>query len=398
MKKKSMNNGINFFGSWETSDGIGRAAALNIQCLKTAGIPMDSFILSRPVALQSGRDTIIDDSLLSTLRYNVNLFQFSARWVPHYFSRLSEGALASFYNIGYWFCEVPKIPNHWARQTEYFNEIWTASSFCSIAFARSAPIPVVRIPLLIEHRELTQRIVSSQNGHFPSPFTFLTVFNTYSDAERKNILFCIRAFVEAYGNRDDVLLLVKVSNLEYDSSLKEKLQNIKQNHSNVKIIEGYVEDELIQALYEEADVYVSLHRAEGFGLTISDAMSRGIPVITTGYSGNMEFCDIGDTRLVSYRLRSVGHERLRYQKNDIWAEPCMDDAVSAFREVFSDYSSWLIKASKARKRIIETFSAENIGGLMKERLGLINSNFSFSENCMQPTPESNVGIFDTYGF
>ena len=103
----AVDNGVNFFGSWETSDGIGRAAALNIQCLDASRIPMKTFVLSRPVALQTGRDTIIDERLLSKLNHKVNIFQFSARWVPHYFSRLSEGALDGFYNIGYWFCEVP---------------------------------------------------------------------------------------------------------------------------------------------------------------------------------------------------------------------------------------------------------------------------------------------------
>lgn len=393
-----MDTGVNFFGSWETSDGIGRAAALNIRCLEGAGVPLDTFVLSRPVALQSGRDTVIDDRLLSTLRYKINLFQFSARWVPHYFARLSEGALDGFYNIGYWFCEVPKIPDHWARQMEFFDEIWTASSFCETAFARSARIPVVRIPLLIETRDPTPRILSNQLGKLKSPFTFLTIFNTYSDAERKNALFTIRAFLEAHGGRMDVLLVVKVSNLEHDSVLSEKLRLVQQRHANVEIIEGYVENDVVQALYDQTDVYVSLHRAEGFGLTISDAMSRGIPVITTGYSGNMEFCEVSDTRLVAYKLRPVGHERLRYRKDDIWAEPDMEDAVAAFRELVDDYPAWLLKAVRARDRIRQAFSVTEVGSLMRERLDLINSNFSFVSDMGHRQVERDVGIFDTYGF
>lgn len=393
-----MSMGVNFFGSWETSDGIGRAAALNIQCIESAGVPLDTFVLSRPVALQSGRDTVIDDRLLSTLRYKVNLFQFSARWVPHYFARLSEGALDGFYNIGYWFCEVPKIPDQWARQMEFFDEIWTASSFCETAFARSASIPVVRIPLLIEPRKLTPRILSRQSGERKTQFIFLTIFNTYSDAERKNVLFTIRAFLSAHAERADVRLVVKVSNLEHDPALTEKLRHIRQHHANVEIIEGYVENDIVQALYDQADVYVSLHRAEGFGLTISDAMSRGIPVIATGYSGNMEFCEASDTRLVAYKLRPVGHERLRYRKDDIWAEPDMDDAIAAFHELVDDYPAWLHKAARARERIAQAFSMGQIGGLMQERLELISSNFSFVSDMGQRQVERDVGVFDTYGF
>ncbi len=394
----AVDNGVNFFGSWETSDGIGRAAALNIQCLDASRIPMKTFVLSRPVALQTGRDTIIDERLLSKLNHKVNIFQFSARWVPHYFSRLSEGALDGFYNIGYWFCEVPRIPNQWARQMEFFDEIWTASTFCETAFSRSANIPVVRIPLHIESRDPTERILINRKGKLQTPLTFLTIFNTYSDAERKNVLFSVRAFLLAYGERVDVKLIIKVSNLEHDSLLSDKLHNIRNHHKNIEIIEGYVENDIVQSLYDQADVYVSLHRAEGFGLTISDAMSRGIPVITTGYSGNMEFCEASDTRLVAYELRFVGHERLRYRKDDVWAEPDMEDAVAAFRELSSDYPNWLKKAEKARMRINQRFSSGYIGNLMKERLSLIHSNFTFAGDMTQRKVTREVGVFDTYGF
>lgn len=393
-----MNRGVNFFGSWETSDGIGRAAALNIRCLEAAGVSLDTFVLSRPVARQSGRNTVIDACLLQSLKYKINLFQFSARWVPHYFAHLSEGDLDGFYNIGYWFCEVPKIPDHWARQMEFFDEIWTASAFCETAFARSANIPVVRMPLLIEERSPSPNVLSCSIGGGKSIFTFLTIFNTYSDAERKNALFTVRAFLEAFGNRSNVRLVVKVSNLEHDSLLFEKLCIIRERHANVEVIEGYLEDNVVQALYERANVYVSLHRAEGFGLTISDAMSRGIPVITTGYSGNMEFCDASDTRLVAYSLRPVGHERLRYRKDDIWAEPDMEDAVAAFRELVAEYPLWLKKAARARKRIQKLFSEVHVGSLMRERLQLIGDKFSFASDIGHRQIELEVGIFDTYGF
>lgn len=391
-------NGVNFFGSSETSDGIGRAAALNIQCLEASRLPLETFVLSRPVALQSGRNTVIDDALVSKLQYKVNIFQFSARWVPHYFSYLSEGALDGFYNIGYWFCEMQKIPDEWARQLEFFDEIWTASSFCQSTIARSADIPVIKIPLMIDPQPKSLRIQSRQAGLCNDPFTFLTIFNTYSDAERKNALFTLRAFIEAHGNNPAVRIIVKVSNLEHDKILSEKLVSIRKSFSNIEVIEGYVEDSVVHELYGRADAYVSLHRAEGFGLTISDAMARGIPVITTGYSGNMEFCDAYDTRLVGYQLRTVGHERLRYRSTDVWAEPDMNDTISAFRELVSEHPKWIIRANRARDRLAEHFSKQSIASMMKERVDLIGRNFSFSSDMNDRELTREVGIFDTYGF
>jgi glycosyltransferase involved in cell wall biosynthesis len=390
--------GINFFGSSDTEDGIGRAAALNIECLRAAGLDLDSYVLSRPVARQTGRNTLINDGLLSALQNKVNVFHFSARWVPHYFSHLGEGSLSGFYNIGYWVCEAPKIPDQWARQLEYFDEIWTASTFCQSAIARSSNIPVIRIPHPIESRDTSLRIQSRQKGVRIGAFTFLTIFNAYSDSERKNVLFTIRAFLDAHGDKPDVRLLVKVSNLEHDHILSEKLAAISQNFHNVEIIDGYIESAEVQALYERADAYVSLHRAEGFGFTISDAMGRGIPVITTGYSGNMEFCRADDTRLVAYQLRPIGHDRLRYRKEDIWAEPDMQDATAAFRELVIDYPIWISKAARARERVSQLFSVNEVAQLMLERIKLIQSNFSYHNDMGKRDLDGMVGIYETYGF
>lgn len=391
--------GVNFFGSHQTSDGIGRAAALNLECLKHAGIEVDEYVLSRPVARQSGNDTLIDEELIKNLRYKINIFQFSARWVPHYFSQVPQGALDGFYNIGYWFCEVQKIPSQWASQLRYFNEVWTASAFCQNAIIRTAHIPVMNIPLLIENQSLTNNIAQKLAGKCGvSCVRFLSIFNTYSDAERKNILFSIRSFISAFNHSDNVEYVIKVSNLEYDARLKKILEDIAMNYSFIKIIDGYVPDEVIKKLYESADVYVSLHRAEGFGLTISDAMAKGIPVITTDYSGNMEFCRHKDTNLVESNLIQIGHERLRYKSNDVWAEPKLDSAISIMRAVYENYSEHLHKAQKARARLKEEFSIEVISSLMQERIQLIDSDFSHKDDLKNRDLDCQVEIYDDYGF
>jgi len=393
-----MVEGVNFFGALETSDGIGRAAKLNMLCLEKAGLTVDKYVVSRPVALQSGKDTIINDELISRMRFKISIFHFSARWVPHYFAHLSGVSLKDFYNIGYWVCETPSIPSYWAWQSEYFDEIWTASKFCQDAISKSVNIPVLTIPHAVEHAEVSDRILSRSKVGNASGFNFLTIFNTYSDAERKNALFCIRAFLGAYSEMPSVHLVVKVSNLEHDSVLGEKLHAIARRHCNVRIISGYLEDMAIAELYEDADVYVSLHRAEGFGLTITDAISRGIPVICTGYSGNMEFCDASDIRLVSHELKQIDHERLRYRQGDIWAEPDMDDAVKAFKEVVVDPARMINRAAKARRRVLEGFSLSAIGNMSAARLNLIGSGFRYHDDLSNRLLHHEVGVKETYGF
>lgn len=389
---------VNFFGPSETSDGIGRAASLNLYCFEQAGFKVNKYVLSRPVALEKKQSLVITDALINSLECKINYFHFSARWVPHYFAQLSSDALKGFYNIGYWVCEVPNIPEQWSKQFSYFNEIWTASSFCHQAISRTSYLPVVLMPHPIEQKSVTKRIQDRLDQKNFDDFTFLTIANIYSDAERKNTLMTIRAFLNAFEHVHTVKLIVKVSNLEKDKSLSDILEKISQQYHNVIIITGYFDDQYIDTLYEQADVYISLHRAEGFGFTISDAMSRGIPVIVTGYSGNMDFCTHENALLVDYDIRQIGHERLRYKSNDVWAEPKITSATDAIKGMYENYQKRLRIAAASRLKMLEEFSFDYVSRLMKQRVDLISRQFHFLNDLDDRKLDCDVGIYEKYGF
>jgi glycosyltransferase involved in cell wall biosynthesis len=393
-----MSKGINFFGPYEARDSIGRVAALNIACLQASGIPHDIHLLSRPAPKQVVDYATIDDELIASLQHRINLFHFNARRVPLYFSRLGEDSLKGFYNIGFWVHEMQEIPNQWARQLEFFDEIWTPSALCQSAVSKSANIPVLRVPYPVECNILSQRVVDRISGKVFPAYNFLAVFDVYSDAERKNPLFTVRAFLNAHKDNPSVKLILKVRNLEHDKVLAEKLEYIVNTYTNIEVINGYMDRCELVALYNRVDAYVSLHRAEGFGLTISDAMSRGIPVIATGYSGNMDFCNAVDTRVVAYTLQEVGHNRPRYRCHDLWAEPDMDDAVAAFGELVDAPVFWAKRALRARCRIEKEFSIEHVGRQIRDRIELIDSNFYFPDDMSDRQIDFDVGVCSTYGF
>ena len=393
-----MLDGVNFFGPYKALDSIGRVAGLNISCLESSGVPHDVHLMSRPNPKEEIDYGTIDENLIKSLKYNINIFHFNARRVPQYFSRINKNLLKDFHNIGFWVHEMQTIPEAWAQQLEYFDEIWTPSSISQNSVAYLSNIPVLKFPHPVKSNAITERIQNISNGHDYNGFNFLTVFDVYSDAERKNPLFAIRAFLNAHANNHKVKFIIKVRNLSLDELLKNKLKNIAEKNSNIVVIDGYISDEDLNNLYGEADAYVSLHRAEGFGLTISDAMSRGIPVITTGYSGNLDFCNSCETRLVSYSLRDVGQSRPRYLREDVWAEPDLQDASAAFSELVSDHVKWINKANKARDRLSQEFSIQHVGRLMKERIDLINRNFNFTDDMNGREIDVEFGISESYGF
>lgn len=371
--------GVNYFGPIATKDGIGRAGHLHVEALKSAKVPIDVFSLNRPVALQSvgiDKASKITDDLLNKAKYPINIFHFSSRWTHDYWQHVSASQRSNRYCIGYWMCEVPEIPEEWAKNLAYYHEIWTASAFCQNAIARVSTIPVISFPHPMEATIATPDRAYDDTR----PLRFLSISNCYSDAERKNVLGTLRAFCAAFGDSGAVQLTLKLSNLQYAPRLEAALQRELASADNVMLETGYVTDDDIAALYSSHHVYVSLHRAEGYGLTISDALRYGMPVICTGYSGNMDFSYMPGVQRVDYDLRRIGHERLRYLSDHMWAYPKKESAVAAFRHMASHYEIERRAACASAKKLADRLSFASIGEMMRRRLDLIHRRFAYRDD------------------
>ena len=122
---------------------------------------------------------------------------------------------------------------------------------------------------------------------------------------------------------------------------------------NVEIIKDYLSQSQLAALYRETDVLLSLHRAEGFGLPMLEAMAHGIPVVATGWSGNLEFMNASNSRLVPYDLIPVQDTAAVYGAS-VWADPDVAAAASALRELASDPGEYARLAAAAHRRANET--------------------------------------------
>jgi len=363
--------GINFFGPIYSEDGIGEAARLTLQCFQESGIDIAINPLSRPVA----REENIEDVEFVT-PYSINYFHFSSRWVPHYMEKIGLENIKNKYNIGYWVTEVQEYPEEWAKNFKFFDEIWTASSFCQDSISQKIPIPT----LLISHPIVgSGNINISKVKNRKKPFIFLVMANAYSDIERKNVLASLLAFQKAFDNKENVELIIKLSNSDSELVYVKKIMNLINADARIKIIDKFIDRLGVDKLFHSVDAYVSLHRSEGFGLTLGEAMYYGIPVITTAYSGNMDFCNQFNSYLVDYDLVQVGEDRLRYKSTDLWAEPKIDSAVKAFIKVYSDPMDVMKKTQEAKKFITQHFSIQTIGQKISKRLELINTHFKYSE-------------------
>jgi glycosyltransferase involved in cell wall biosynthesis len=253
--------------------------------------------------------------------------------------------VAKAYRIAYWAWELPDPPA-WADCDRNVAEIWTPSAFSRTSLARLSAKPMHVVPHYVPTRPARRRRPDE-------PFTVLAMADSRSSLSRKNPEGAVRAFRAAFGSSRSARLVLKFTGQDEDiRSLEVSLGDLLVD-TNVKIVKGYLDNAEISALFQSADVLLSLHRAEGFGLPIMEAMAHGVPVVATGWSGNLTFMSAADSHLVPYNLVPVNDASAIYQ-GSIWAEPDLDEAANMLRRLAEQPDYHARFAEAAHRRIRET--------------------------------------------
>jgi glycosyltransferase involved in cell wall biosynthesis len=277
----------------------------------------------------------------------------------------AKEAIRDSYNVGIWAWETQELPEEWSDRFRFVNEVWTGSRFMADAIGRKAPVPVLVIPHVVEvPRVLPDRAAF---GLADDEFTFLFTFDYCSTTLRKNPAACIRAFKQAFRPDDKVRLVVKSLNAGRFPELEQRLR-AEGHGARVSFLDRSLESLERYRLISSCDAYVSLHRAEGFGLAMAEAMAYGKPVIATGWSGNMEFMSPVNSLPVAYELRPLDEDAAPYKRGTVWAEPDLADAAGKMRSVWEDPALRASISERAARDIAAHLSSEAIGGLMAGRL------------------------------
>jgi glycosyltransferase involved in cell wall biosynthesis len=352
--------GVNLAGYFAAETGVGEAVRSEIRSFEAAGI---AYV----------RNHVVDGGLAQENPHPVNLVHVNADQVPLFVRQKGAEYFRHRYNIGYWFWEISQFPEEWQGSFERFQEIWVGSRFTQDVLSRVSPVPVVHIPLSVEEDLPREDWGRSRFRLPPDRFVFLFVFDFKSYLERKNPLGLIRAFRQAFGKDDKVTLVHKCSHGESFPSGLAALQQAggganAASAADIRILDGVLSRQEINTLLSLSDCYVSLHRSEGFGLTLAEAMSLEKPVIATGYSGNMDFMTPVNSFPVDYRLIEIAEDHGPYKKGAFWADPDVDHAVSLMRLVYEDRERAREAGRRARQDIRRTLAPEVVGGRIRERL------------------------------
>lgn len=357
-------DGVNLIGLLRAQMGLGQSCRLLADMFEHSKYPVSLYDFNLGSSLMSTEDHTLDDKITDELKYNINLIHINPDEMKLLYTRMNPREWEKRYNIAFWLWELEEIPKDWQRYFPLLDEIWTPSEFISRNLRKITDLPVTTIPYCVK-APTNEKYTRTYFKLPEDKFLFLAMYDSNSTRERKNPMGVIRAFKKAFSPEDkNVGLVLKINNArEEDIKL---LKGMLKDYENVYYITKVMSKVKVNSLIKAADVFVSLHRAEGFGLVMAEAMLNDTPVIATNWSSNTEFMNEKVACMVDYKFTELEKDCPPYKKGAVWADPDVKEAAKFMRKLYSDkvFYNQLAKDAKA-------FVSKKLG--MAQAVSLIES-------------------------
>ena len=357
--------GANIIGYFRSETEAGGAARQIVNGLDNA--PLRLLPVNAPTDRRDRQGYRFSSAEPSEAGYRINLICLDADAMPELVRAVGFEFFAHRYSIGCWSWEVSRsLGNGWSDELALLDEVWAPSEHAVRAISSAAAVPVTKVTLPIEVPP-TPKLPRSALDLPPNGFLFLCSFDYRAGFERKNPLAAVEAFRAAFEPGSGATLVIKSINGDADPAGRDRLLDAAAGRPDVRLIEEYLGPEEKDGLTAACDCYVSLHRAEGFGLAIAEAMFLGKPAIATGYSGNLEFMTTTNSYLVDYELVPIepgASEPLGAE----WARPSVGHAARLMRDVFAHREQAVERARRGAADLRADHSAQVAGREMLTRL------------------------------
>ncbi len=357
---------ITLMGLLRSNSGLGQAARASFRALEYLNRPFSVLDTTDQYLSKNTTDPGLDRHPFGAFG-ELNLIHANSAEFAAPLSMFHH-RLGGRFNAAMWFWEGATLPEEWLPAFDRVDELWLASNYLADVFGQYERVPVHVIGLAADLPEpgVADR---SKFGLRDDELVFLFVFDAQSVAERKNPDLALSAFETAFGRgTKGVRFIVKTHNLHKMPESEARLRRAEASNPNVKVINEYWgRDQLLQ-LMQAADVYVSPHAAEGFGLTLLESMALGTPVVATAFSGNMDFTTDSNSWLIDYTLTSLEHRAGPYPAGTVWAQPSVEALVEIMRAVSHDRTRIVEKGATARQDALETASLERYAKRLDEHL------------------------------
>ncbi len=356
-------------GQYTERSGRGEDVRMTAASLVAAGtedfliFDIDSGLLHKP-----------DGEILSQrfkLHAKINIVHMNADTALRDSLKIRKAGITHEQSVGYWAWELEFLPKRWNSSFSFFDAIWASTSFAKGSFDAPAFRPITKVPMAVVVKRPSGRLDRSHFGLGSSSYIFFFMYDMRSFTSRKNPQAVIQAFSLAFPDKkEDVELVLKVQGVDCNSE-DWKLLLRACSDERIKILDQSLPaDELIE-LVDQCDVFVSLHRSEGFGRGPAEAMGLGKAVILTDYSGTMEFADATVALPVKYKLIEVKIEDYPGAEGQKWADADVAHAAERMRWCFGNPDEARAIGARARRRIRRRHSPRSIGQILLREIGLL---------------------------
>ncbi|HEV2752985.1 MAG TPA: glycosyltransferase, partial [Solirubrobacteraceae bacterium] len=353
--------GVNLAGYLDAGLGLGEAARQVAGALEAAGALVAPLALTHASAPRGGTSRAVGGKPV----HDTTLVCTTPEGMPAARDELGPAAFEERRVIGLWWWEVHGLPERWARSFDGVDEVWAGSRFVADVLGAVAPVPVVRMVLPVS-APVASGVGRAALGLPEECFLFGFVFDHASGFARKNPLGAIEAFARAFPaeRRGSEHLVVKAGGGERHREAHAALLAAAAAHPRVHVLERHLAAEEKNALIARLDCYVSLHRSEGFGLTIAEAMLLGVPVVATDFGGSRDLVTPFTGWPVDWRAQAIGLGHAPYPPEGTWAAPDVEHAAAVLHEVRGSAEEAARRAARAREEVSREHAPAAAGAAM----------------------------------
>jgi glycosyltransferase involved in cell wall biosynthesis len=355
-------------GLFSTASGIGEGARLAYSALEAAGYAPSAFDLSPAFGQVEFAGTDARRALLPGA--GSLIVHHNGPFLPHALWALGRARIRSRRIIGYWAWELPRLPASWQPAFRYLHEIWVPSTFTRDAVVAATDRPVHVVPHPLPPVAVTPGM-RGRLGLADDALVVVNVVHLGSAFARKNPLAAVAAFKQAFGEARNRILVIKLMAGGATDWARDALQQAIAGAANIRIVEGMLPEADMAGLMASADIVLSLHRSEGFGLVPARAMALGKPVVATAWSGNLDFMNEGNAALVRCAMVPVEDPEGNFEGvGQMWADPDVAQAAAWLRRLAADAALraqlGAAAARDAGAQLSPTVFATTVARLIKE--------------------------------